>query len=188
MRRGGPRSSDSGDAGLDVGALFDGHVETVFAYVARRVGRDAAEDVTGEVFSAAVRSATTYDAERGTPIAWLMGITINVLSRHWNTERRMLEMHERLRRDPLAHRPHPSPEHSIADVDQAASVAAILIELPPADREALTLFAWADLSYADIAAVLDVPVGTVRSRIARARQRLRERLDDAHSASEEEIS
>jgi RNA polymerase sigma factor (sigma-70 family) len=56
-------------------------------------------------------------------------------------------------------------------------VAAALAELEPIDREALLLLAWEDLSYADIAIATGVPVGTVRSRIHRARTRLRELLD-----------
>lgn len=59
---------------------------------------------------------------------------------------------------------------------EAAPVVAALEALPPRERDALLLLAWADLSYDEIAEALHVPVGTVRSRIHRARQALRARL------------
>ena len=178
MRRGGQVDREQSPPRLDLGTLFDAHAATVYGYAARRVGRDLAEDVTSEVFAAAVRSAATFDPERGTPIAWLMGIATNVLARHWRTEHRHLETLEQVGSDPLTTAKVPAFDGAVIDAVHARAVASVLAEMPAADRDTLTLFAWADLSYDEIAAALDVPVGTVRSRIARARERVRDRLGD----------
>jgi RNA polymerase sigma-70 factor (ECF subfamily) len=64
-------------------------------------------------------------------------------------------------------------------------VAATIAALPPGERDALLLYAWEDLGYEDIAAALGIPVGTVRSRLNRARRRLREVREPAHAGGEQ---
>lgn len=182
MRASGVPDVDMSGAGFD--RMVEDHAAAVYRYLARRIGPEAAEDVAAEVFAAAFSGAHTYDAARGTPIAWLMGIATNALARHWRTEQRQLHAVERLGVDPLRATQSPSPEAQVAESDETRIVAGVLATLPEADREALMLYAWADLPYAEVAAALDVPVGTVRSRIARARERLRDGLRDAVPASE----
>ncbi|MBK5222185.1 MAG: RNA polymerase sigma factor [Acidimicrobiia bacterium] len=165
-------------SGSDFDRVVEDHAPAVYRYLARRIGPGPAEDVTAEVFAAAFSGAHTYDAMRGTPIAWLMGIASNALTRHWRTEQRQLEAVQRLGVDPLRATQSPSPESQATESDETRIVAGVLATLPEVDREALMLYAWADLSYAEVVAALDVPVGTVRSRIARARGRLREGLRD----------
>ena len=176
MERGETSRIDDVSDPTELGQLFDDHAPTIYRYAARRVGPDRAEDVTAEVFCAALAGAATFDPARGTPIAWLMGIVTNTLSRHWRTERRQLDVLDRFGVDPLRADSSPPPDGDVALAEEARSVARALTTLPDTDREALLLFAWADLSYAEVAAALDVPVGTVRSRISRARSRLREEL------------
>lgn len=73
--------------------------------------------------------------------------------------------------------PHPGPERRLARLAETEPVAEAILDLPDRDREPLLLFAWADLTYDEIAQALQVPVGTVRSRIHRARSQVRARSD-----------
>ncbi|QGG96811.1 RNA polymerase sigma factor [Actinomarinicola tropica] len=161
----------------DIGQMVDEHGPAVYRYLARRVGGQAAEDLTADVLCAAVAGAHTYDPARGSPIAWLMGIATNALTRHWRTEQRQLEVVSRLGADPLRRPTVDAPDRHAAGSDDLRAVARVLATLPDGEREALLLFAWADLPYGDVAAALGIPIGTVRSRIARARSRLRVELD-----------
>jgi RNA polymerase sigma factor (sigma-70 family) len=117
--------------------------------------------------------------ERALP--WLFGIAANLARRHRRTEVRRLRAYARTGRDPLLDEHGDAP----ARLDAAAAgprLAAALAELRAHDREALLLFAWAELSYEEISLALRIPVGTVRSRLHRARQALR-----AHLESQETI-
>ena len=91
------------------------------------------------------------------------------MRRHWRTERRWLAALQRLAGDSQV--PAAGAEALQADVLEA------LRSLHRDEREALLLLAWADLSYEQIAVALAVPIGTVRSRLSRARGRMRHRLD-----------
>jgi RNA polymerase sigma factor (sigma-70 family) len=92
-------------------------------------------------------------------------------------EQRRLAAYARHGAQPLAD-PAALAEFSLADAraDAAAAgvpLARILAKMPAGDRDVLLLFAWADMSYAEVAQALDIPVGTVRSRLNRARRQLR---------------
>ena len=70
------------------------------------------------------------------------------------------------------------------DIEESAAVAAALLELRPEEREVLLLHTWADLDYEQIAAALAIPIGTVRSRLHRGRDRLRTRLEASTTTEE----
>jgi len=145
--------------------LYRAHFDAIFRFAACRVGRDAALDVAAETFAQALRRIDRLDPARDAR-PWLFGIAVNVLRHHHRSERRRLAAYARtaVQADP-------------AEVEPAdAEIADALLALDPRDRDALLLFAWADLSYDAIAEALDVPVGTVRSRINRARRLLRAAL------------
>ncbi len=148
--------------------VFDRHFEVVHGYVQRRVGRDLADEVAAETFTRAFDRRRRYDLGHADARPWLLGIAANVLRRHWRTERRRIAAYDRAADNGSAVAHAPS--------GIAAELASALGDLSHRDREALLLFTWADLSYEEIAVALGVPVGTVRSRIARARRLLRERL------------
>ena len=150
------------------GAVFERHFAAVHRYAQRRVGAAHADEIAAEAFVRAFEGRRRYDL--GVPDAkpWLLGIAANLVSRHWQTEQRRLAAHVR------AHLP--DVEHEGLRVEAGAPLVAALDGLGPHDREALLLLAWADLSYAEIAVALGIPVGTVRSRLARARRRMREQL------------
>jgi RNA polymerase sigma-70 factor (ECF subfamily) len=160
--------------------VFDRHHEAVHAYAARRAGPDAADDLLGEVFLAAFTHRKRFDASVGSALPWLYGIAGNVLKRRW----RSLASTERLTRSAAGQLATTSDSHEdgvAARLDGAAHwlvVRTQLDELAAGDREALLLYAWEELSYAEVAMAMDLPVGTVRSRIHRARARLRDALGD----------
>jgi RNA polymerase sigma factor (sigma-70 family) len=157
------------------GALFDRHATVLFRYLVRRVGRDDAEGLLGEAFRIAFEKRSTYDCARPNARPWLYGIATNLIARHRRSEaRRMRATARALARADV---PADPAEQVAAAIDAGslwAKVADAIEALPDEERDALVLFVWEELGYEEIAAALGVPVGTVRSRLNRARRRLRE--------------
>jgi RNA polymerase sigma-70 factor (ECF subfamily) len=159
-------------------AIFDRHHQPVWTYLARLGGREVADDLAGEVFVRAFACRSTYQADRGAVRAWLYGIATNLWrGRVRSTVRGAVAMR---RMEGIA-RTQPDGADDVAeamDVERThRRVVAAMEQLSEADRAILVLAAWEELPYAEIATVLEVPVGTVRSRLARARQRLRELVE-----------
>ena len=157
------------------GPIFERHFDAIHAYLVRRVGR-IGDDLTAQTFVKAFEARASYDVSHPSARPWLYGIATNLLRRHWRTERRELRAYARVGHDPLRD------EFELADerldtLRAGPIIASALAALSPGDREALLLFAWAEQSYAEIAEALDIPIGTVRSRLSRARARMRELLD-----------
>ena len=148
------------------GGLFDRHFDTVHAFAQRRVGTDLAAEIAAETFTRAFARRRTYDLRRADARPWLLGIASNLLRRHWRAERRRLTAYARA----VGPSDTPAPQHV------SEEVVAALDALSRDERETLFLYALAELSYDEIAAALDCPVGTVRSRLSRARGRLRSEL------------
>jgi RNA polymerase sigma-70 factor (ECF subfamily) len=157
------------------GAIFDRHATIVFRYLVRRVGVDEAESLLGDVFRVAFEKRETYDCERPNARPWLYGIATNLLAHHRRTEARRISATARL----LARRPagDDTNDQVVDRLDAEAlwsHIADAVGALPEGERDALLLFVWEELSYDEIASALGVPVGTVRSRLNRARENLRE--------------
>jgi RNA polymerase sigma-70 factor (ECF subfamily) len=164
------------------GEIFDRHFAEIDRYLARRVGWVLADEIASEVFVIAFRSRARYDQTAPDARPWLFGIAANLARRHWRTERRRLRAYARTGTDPLAG----ANEDLDQRVDAAAAapaLAAALAALRAEEREVLLLFAWADLGYDEIAAALDIPIGTVRSRLSRARSHVRELLSPSGQMS-----
>lgn len=161
------------------GALFDRHATTMFRYFVRRVGPDDADSLLGELFRVAFERRGSFDTGRAEARPWLYGIASNLLARHHQREARRLDATARLVNTTVV-----APdvfEEVDAGLDAAAlwtSVAAGIATLPHGERDVLLLFAWEGLPYDQIASALDLPIGTVRSRLSRARGRLRELVGD----------
>jgi RNA polymerase sigma-70 factor (ECF subfamily) len=156
--------------------LFDRHAEAVHRYLGRRVG-ELADDLLSETFLVAFRRRAAYRAVHVEVRPWLIGIATNLVHGHARTERRRYRALAR-----AAGEPTPSPVDPAELTERFAAqalrgpLAGALAGLEQRDRDVLLLFAWAQLSYEEIAAVLDVPVGTVRSRLHRARRLTRAAL------------
>ncbi len=157
------------------GALFDRHATVLFRYLVRRVAVDDAEALLGEVFRIAFEKRATYDCERPNARPWLYGIATNLLARHRRSEARRMHATARLlAREQPADDPTEQLVASLDAVELWPHVADAVARLPEEERDALILYVWEELSYEEIASALDVPVGTVRSRLNRARLSLRE--------------
>jgi len=159
--------------------IFDRHYRDIYAYVARRLGPDLAEDVASETFLTAFDCRHTFDVAHADARPWLYGIASNLVARHVRAEARRYKALAR------AGRQHPGGQHGHADevagrLDAAAvrgQLATALRKLPEPVRAVLLLVAWAGLNQQEAAAALGIPAGTARSRLHRARQEMRQALE-----------
>ncbi|TYB42029.1 RNA polymerase sigma factor [Actinomadura chibensis] len=156
--------------------VFRRHAPDVKRYATRRLGWDAAEDVVAETFLAAFRQRDRYDLARRDARPWLFGIATNLIGRHVRAEVRQLRAVERGGGDPVAEPFTDRCDERVSAQAQGRRLAGALAALPEGHRDALLLVAWGGLTYPEAAAALGVRVGTVRSRISRARGRLRREL------------
>lgn len=176
MARVGNRKRELGqEVGMSVSfeEAFAAEFPTLHRYLYRRIGR-AADDVAAETFAVAFRNWGRFDQERALR-PWLYGIAANLLSHHWRDERRLLRAYARTGCDPV----FDETSDAVVRLDAERlrrELAQALSELRPREREILLLHAWADLSDAEIAQALSVPLGTVKSGLHRTRVRLRNRL------------
>jgi RNA polymerase sigma factor (sigma-70 family) len=160
-------------------ALFRRHAPHIQRYVIRRLGPDAADDIVAETFLLAFRQRDRYDPARADARPWLYGIATNLIGHHRRAEVRLYRALARTGADPVC-APFTDRVDDRVSAGQAGQlIAAALAGLAAELRDTLLLAAWSDLSYEQIALALDVPVGTVRSRLSRARTRLRRTLGDA---------
>lgn len=158
------------------GVIFDRYFVTIHGYLSRRLGRSRADDLAGEVFRVAFEARARYDSARGEVRPWLYGIANNVLRRHLRDGERAERAWARV----TLHMDHTTDERLEDQLDAqllAVRLQQSLDRLMPVDREALMLFAVEQLTYAEIGVVMATPIGTVRSRISRARSHLRDQLD-----------
>jgi RNA polymerase sigma factor (sigma-70 family) len=152
------------------------HSGALHGYLSRRAP-GAADDLLAEVWLQAFTGRGTYDVDRGTSRTWLFGVARNVLAAHWRRQqhdRRALAGNEAGSSDPWS------------EVDQRLDAAAVaplirrtLAGLPDVERELLLLVAWEQLTPTEAASVVGIPAGTARSRLHRARTRLRAALDSS---------
>jgi RNA polymerase sigma-70 factor (ECF subfamily) len=157
-----------------LGLLFERHAKAIYNYCFRRVGDWAiAEDIVSVVFLEAWRRRKTLrDPDKALP--WLYGIATNVVRNRRRAQRRYAAA---LRRVPAA---QPEPDFAadtLARLDDERLVQGALEDLaalPAAELDVFVLCAWLEVGYEDAAAALSIPIGTVRSRLSRARRRLRE--------------
>lgn len=162
------------------GLIFDRHFGVISRYAERRAGRQVAEEIASETFVQAFRGRMRYDLARKNARPWLFGIATNLLSHHWRDEVTRLDAYSKV---------DPPPAASDDPLDARMAVLGILDalkHLDRRDRDVLMLYAWADLSYSDISEAISVPIGTVRSRLNRARRILRELADAATATGNRE--
>jgi RNA polymerase sigma factor (sigma-70 family) len=153
--------------------LITRHAQAIHAYLARRCGRDTADDLLGEVMLRAYAARRQYDGRSTDPRPWLYGIARNVLREQWRRAQKTGLA------DGTALSDDPWPEVD-ARLDAGAQLSALkeaLAKLPLVDREVLLLVTWEGLTPAEAAVALGIPQGTARSRLHRARSAMRELLD-----------
>jgi RNA polymerase sigma factor (sigma-70 family) len=166
------------------GLLFDRHVRTIYNFCFRRTADwGVAEDLTATVFLEAWRNRRRGETHAGSLLPWLYGIATNLVRNHRRRSRRRIAAFRRL----PAERPGPGFAEDVAerldDEREMRRLLALIEQLPKPELDVFVLCLWQELSYEEAAAALDLPVGTVRSRLFRARARLRDAADPAPSLS-----
>ena len=159
------------------GGLFERHARELHRFLSRRLGTGA-DDLLGELFVIAFERRTTYRAEMADARPWLYGIASNLVNTHHRAE---AARYRALSRVPLTLVSEDGDPQAVDGADATAlrpRLAGALASLKKADRDVLLLLAWAQLDHAEVASALGIPLGTVRSRLHRARTQLRPLLDD----------
>jgi len=153
--------------------IFHRHWDEIYRYVARRLGPEAAEDIGAEIFTIAFRNRGRYDTDRPDARPWLYGIATNLIRQHHRAERRRHQLNARADADWVSASFADGSDARVTAELLGPRIASVLAGLSRADRDLLLLIAWADLSYEEAAEALDLPIGTVRSRLHRVRKKIR---------------
>ena len=159
-------------------AIYDRYFGEVYRYMAGRLGRDVADDLAAEAFLVAFRKRHRFDPDRGSVRPWLYGIATTLVGQHRREETRRYRALARAgRRVPDSAESH---DDRVVDAVTAKrlgrQLAAALADLSRGDRDVLLLVAISELSHTEVALALDIPYGTVGSRLNRARRQLRRAL------------
>ncbi|MGI5491502.1 RNA polymerase sigma factor [Microtetraspora malaysiensis] len=165
--------------------LFDRYSSMLYRYVSQRLGPEVAEDLVGETFLIAFARRDRYDAAYPDARPWLFGIVTKLVSRHRRTEAARYRALLRSPADDVVDSPADRVAAGVTARSARPALARALAALPARDRDVLLLFAWGDLSYEEVARALDIPIGTVRSRLNRARKKVRAALGDTDPMHEE---
>lgn len=166
----------SRDAPERFGAIFEGYFAEIRAYAARRIGVEHASDIAAETFVAAFRKRDRYDPERASVRTWLYGFATKLIGKHRRSELRALRAMDRVAPDPESEEHEERTAGRLAAEGLRGRLAGALAGLSAGDRDVVLLVALAGLSHEEVAAALDIPYGTVGSRLNRARRKLREAL------------
>jgi len=154
--------------------LFERHAKVIGAFAARRIGRDAAQDIVSETFLVAFRRRRDFDTSWESARPWLLGIASRLIGKHRGKEAAQWRAFEASAGGAVT-----TSDGAIDDVATRTDAAAALQQLAPRiaalaarDRDTLLLYAWGDLTYEQVADAQGIPVGTVRSRLNRVRRKL----------------
>lgn len=153
--------------------LYDRHATSIYRYAAQRLGDHAADDVMSETFLVAFERRASYDATIVNARPWLLGIATRLMRKHVRVE---AVAWKGMSADLAAQIAPDLIDQAGARIDAGRLTQRLdkaLRRLSGADRDTLLLYAWGDLDYASIATAMQVPIGTVRSRLNRARRQLR---------------
>jgi RNA polymerase sigma-70 factor (ECF subfamily) len=163
------------EAPAEFAPIFDRHFDLVHGYIRKRVGESLADDLAAQVFLVAFDRRERYDQSRANARPWLLGIATNLIHGKRRQEMRQLRAYGRAGAETDAD-PLEGVEGRADARRLRPQLAAVLAALPKDEADPLLLYAWAELSYEEIAEALELPIGTVKSRLSRARRRVREQL------------
>ncbi len=168
--------------------LYDRRAGAVYQFALRMSGSNAlAEDVTQDVFMALLRRGQLFDPARGTVIKYLLGMTRNRVLTLLQRENNFVPLQEEegVKETALAGRvaAEADPLFALARHERIAAVRAAILALPLHYREVVALCNLDEMSYEQAASVIGCPVGTVRSRLNRARALLVEKLQGVQAVA-----
>lgn len=167
-------------ASVDERRLFDCFVRrlypAIYRYLVRRVGPDLADDLAAETFEVAFRRRADFDVAQPSALPWLYGIATNAVRRHARSERRRWRAYARVAEEVVTADEYAEVDTRLSAQAHARRLASAIAGLGQGQRDVLHLVALEGFSYEETAAALGVPIGTVRSRLARAREALRREL------------
>ncbi|MGB4135844.1 MAG: RNA polymerase sigma factor [Microbacterium sp.] len=153
--------------------IFERHVRPVGGYIRRRIGADAVDDALSETFLVAFRRRASFDGLFESALPWLLGIATRVVKSFRAAEARQWRSFEASAGATVdAGLVHAATDDRLDAEAALRALAPRIAALSAKDRDTLLLYAWADLTYEQIAAALGVPIGTVRSRLNRVRRKL----------------
>jgi RNA polymerase sigma-70 factor (ECF subfamily) len=160
------------------GVVFERHFGVILRYLRRRLDDQPAEEAAAQTFFVAFDQRERFDRGRADARPWLFGIATNVARHHRRSEVRELRAIAALGTEATI-----AEDRSEGKLDAErlrAPLARCLADLPAEEADVLYLLVWAELDQPEIAAALEIPLGTVKSRLSRARRRLRTALDLPH--------
>lgn len=151
----------------DVRQVFEDHKDAVYDFALRMTGSEAtAEDVAQDCFVELLRHPRGFDEKRGSLRTYLFGMTRNLVHRRWRADGRLV----------LGEEPMQSYLPDLTAGGIASMVREAVQSIPALQREAVLLFEYEGFTLEEIANIVNADVGTVKSRLHRARERLRQML------------
>ena len=167
-------------------ALYDRRQGGIYRYVLRMTGSpSSAEDITQEVFLSLIRDRSDYEPSRGSVKSYLYGMARFRLFRRLQRDRGFVPLDDESADDINDFRSHHDPFAEVAREETIELVRQAVLSLPEHFREVIVLCYLQEMNYADAAEIIDCPIGTVRSRLARARALLTEKLKLLRAVSNE---
>lgn len=159
----------AGWTGPEFEELFVESRRYIFRFCAAHVGRVNADDVTAEVFAEAWRVRRRFDPTLGSPRSWLFGIAHNIVRKHHRRDAARKRAYSRV--DVVE--PNTLDEDGIVErTDARASVDLVMGRLDEIDQSIVLMLAYGELTFDEASVALGMPVGTIKSRVSRARARL----------------
>jgi RNA polymerase sigma-70 factor (ECF subfamily) len=162
-----------GDPGA-FGAIFERHYAAVHGYLQRRLDDSRADEIASQTFLVAFDSRSRFDRSRSDSRPWLLGIATNLAHNHRRHE--IVELRAIAAMTPERGAAIDGVEARVDAERMRGLLAQALADLPSEEADVLCLLVWAELGQGEIAEALAIPLGTVKSRLSRARGRLRSAL------------
>ncbi|MBA9002442.1 RNA polymerase sigma factor [Thermomonospora cellulosilytica] len=158
-------------------AIYDRYFTAVYKYVAGRLGPQAADDLAAETFLIAFHKRGTFDPGRGAVRPWLFGIATNLVAQHRRDEVRRYRALARAGAERHTTGGHEDRVVRLVTAERMQpALARALAKLSRGERDVVLLVALSGLAHEEVAQALDIPYGTVGSRLSRARRKLRAAL------------
>ncbi len=164
--------------------LYERHRGAVFGFVYRLLGSvERAEDITHDCFLSLIRQPGNFHPARGALRTYLYAAARNLSLKHFRSSGREAAIEDLTAEPRISVREEPLGR--LLDAELSLKVKEAVLNLPPLQREALVLFEYEGLSLSDIAGVVGADVGTIKARLHRARERLRNALRPYLNSSRE---